>query len=389
MNENDRGADECYRDVSVAQPAEASDWPGIPSQSLSGFTGDRNRSPGLIGRFRASQTVQTCSAFGVALVVAIGVSHAIADWIKLPKPRAVYRRIGPTTGPQVFCAGSSLLQFGLAWPEISEELGQGIENWGLGGSSPTEWEVSQRVATNTNLMIIGFSVHDFNENYLCESRANLVPVTETVEDLWRSKADWEFSKRVLKQYPLAYLRKLFPTAERSDAVLVGLRRKLRALAGLSPTADDQAGSLVMPRQPVLNFGGSTAKLSNWPSDKALRRLTVLRGEIHGGHRFGGPKALAFLRMLKRAEKRGRAIVVIMPVAPLYADEFLNPDIARSFEEVLSQAQQAAPQARFVRLDRLPALKSNEYYSDFIHLNGDGKRIATDVFLQELRKDIGR
>jgi hypothetical protein len=42
---------------------------------------------------------------------------------------------------------------------------------------------------------------------------------------------------------------------------------------------------------------------------------------------------------------------------------------------------------FVRLDQLPALNSDEYYSDFVHLNGPGRQIATDAFLKELRKDF--
>ena len=84
----------------------------------------------------------------------------------------------------------------------------------------------------------------------------------------------------------------------------------------------------------LKFRGLHA-VSNWPSDKALRRLTVLPGakKFMAGIALVAQKTLAFLRMLKSAPKRQDAGVVIMPVAPLYADEFLNPDIAQRFEEV--------------------------------------------------------
>jgi len=235
-------------------------------------------------------------------------------------------------------------------------------------------------------MIIGFSVHDLNENFLCDYRANLVPIMQTIEDLWRSKSDWQFSERVLGQYPLAYLRTLFPTAGRPDAVLVGVRRKLCELAGLPLTRDDQAGFLVLPKTPVLNFGDWNSKLSDWPEDRALRRLVALRDEIHGAHRFDGPKKLAFLRMLDHAQKRGRIFVVVMPVAPVYAHQFLTPDVVRSFEATLAEAQQAVPQAHFVRLDQLPALKSDYYYADFTHLNGEGKRIATEALLKQLGND---
>jgi hypothetical protein len=325
----------------------------------------------------------------IAIFIAAAVSHFVATWVGLPTPEATYRRIGPEDGPQVFCAGSSVVQFGLSWPEISEALGQGIESWGLGGSTPTEWEASQSLATNTNLMIIGVSLHDLNEHFLCDSRANVVPITQTIRDLWESKADWQFSKRVLTQYPLAYIRILFPTAGKADAVLVGLRRKLRQLAGLSPSAEDKGNFLVLPTKPVLNFGAASEKLSEWPADKALRRLDLLRSEIHGSHWFRGPKHLAFLRMLDRAQQRGRVIVVVAPVAPMYVHRFVTPEVTRSFEDALTEAQRLFPQAQFVRLDQMPALDSDEYFSDFVHLNGPGRQIATTAFLEELRKDFRR
>ena len=334
---------------------------------------------------RAQLIVVLCAA----ILIAAAVSHFAAAWLGLPKPAMVYRRIGPEDGPQVFCAGSSLLQFGLSWPEIAEKLGQGIENWGLGGSTPTEWEVSQSLAVNTNLMIIGVSLHDLNEHFLCDSHANVVPINQTIRDLWQSKAGWQFSRRVLSQYPLAYLRILFPTAGKSDAILVGLRRNLRALTGSSPSAEDKGNFLVLPSQPVLDFGASTEKMSDWPAGKALRRLDLLRSEIHGSHWFHGPKHLAFVRMLDRAQQRGRVIVVVVPVAPMYMHNFVTSEVLRRFEKALDEGQHAAPKALFVRLDKLPALNSDEYYSDFVHPNGVGRQIATTAFLKELRKDFRR
>jgi len=135
----------------------------------------------------------------LALVIAIVFNYLAAIWIKLPKQTAIYRRIGPETGPQVFCAGSSLLQFALSWPEVSEILDQGIESWGMAASTPSEWEVFQNLASNTNLMIIGVDVYDLNEYHLCEGRANVVPLAQTILDLWQSSTDWQFSKRLLSQ----------------------------------------------------------------------------------------------------------------------------------------------------------------------------------------------
>jgi hypothetical protein len=318
-----------------------------------------------------------------SVLVASVVSHVAAAKFGIYTGKPTYRRIGPTNGPQVFCAGSSLLQFGISWPELSATLGQGIENWGVGGSTPEIWEVSQLLATNSNLMIVGVSVYDLNEHRLCDSRAHIVPFSSTIEDLWHLKAGWPFFKRVVSQYPLAWLRILFPTAGRSDPVLVGLRRKLRQLTSLSPSPDGQADALVLPSEPILNFGDTTEKLSDWPADKKLRRMALQRNEIHGMHGFNGPKKLAFLRMLNRAQQRGRAIMVVMPVAPSYAQEFLKPEVVRDFEDALAAAKLVAPDARFVRLDQLPALNSDEYYSDFVHLNAAGRRIANEAFLKQL------
>jgi hypothetical protein len=318
------------------------------------------------------------------LLIASAGSNLVARWIGLPKPGAAHRRIGPTSGPQVFCAGSSLLQFGLAWPQISKTIGQGMENWGVGASSPSEWEMSQRLATNVNLMLIGISVYDLNEYHLCNDHANIVSLAQTVQDLWHSRMSWQFSKRLLSQYPLAYLRRLFPTAGNSDAVMVGLRRKLPAKIRASAAAEDSANSMVLPKDAVMEFGGSTEKLSDWPTAKILRRLALTRSENQGLHAFDGPKQLAFRRMLQRAKECGQTIIVVLPVAPLYAHEFLTPEANRKFEECLAEAQRLFPDALIVRLDQIVALQSDEFFSDPVHMNGAGREIATTAFLKALK-----
>ena len=315
------------------------------------------------------------------LVIAAAGSHFVAHWIGLPKPGAAYRRIGPAAGPQVFCAGSSLLQFGLSWPEISKIFGQGMENWGVGGSSPSEWEVSQLAATNVNLMIIGVSIYDLNEYHLGNARANIAPLAQTIADLWHSGQSWSFSKRLLSQYPLAYLREIFPTAGNADAVLVGLRRKLPTGLRSSAAAEDRANSLVVPKDAVMEFGGSTDKMSAWPAAKILRRMALMRSETQGRHAFNGPKQFAFRRMLAREQERGGNVVVVLPVSPTYTKEFLTPEIQQQFEQSLTQVQRQFPQARFVRLDQVAALESDEFYSDPVHLNGAGRDIATAAFLK--------
>jgi hypothetical protein len=237
------------------------------------------------------------------------------------------------------------------------------------------------------MMIIGVSVYDVNENHLCESSATIVPIVQTIQDLWQSRSGWQFWKRLLSQYPLAYVRELFPTAGRSDAVLVGFRRRLRELLRLSSAADDRAIVAVTPDKPILSFGEDTQKVSDWPQSRVLRRVALMRNHFQGAHSFDGPKKLAFLRMLKQAQRHGRVIVVVQPVTPVYVEAFLTPQVRRKFEETLAEAQRDNPRVQFVRLDTLPALDSNECFSDLVHRNSLGRRISTEAFLTEVQKNL--
>jgi hypothetical protein len=349
---------------------------------------DRTASPGPLTKFESS-TGRFALVTATAILIAVVGSNLIAAWIGLPRPGAAYRRIGPETGPQILSAGSSLLQFGLSWPVISKTLGQGIENWGVGGSTPSEWEVFQHSATNCNLTIVGISAYDLNENHLCNTRANIVPIGRTIQDLYDSQADWQFSKRLLSQYPLAFLRKLLPTAGNSDAVLVGLRRKLPERMRASAAAADRANAMVLPRDAVMDFGGSTERLSDWPKSKILRRLALMRMENQGAHLFNGPKYLALCRMLKTAQEGGHVIIIVVPVAPVYAREFLTKEVKAKFESAVGDLMQRYPLAQFVRLDEVSALDSDHNFSDPVHLNVEGGQTATAVFLTVLKQQLVR
>jgi hypothetical protein len=269
------------------------------------------------------------------------------------------------------------------WPEVSEALGQGIENWGVPASSPEIWEVSQRVAANTNLTLIGVSVYDLNEYHVADGRARIVPILQTIQDLRDSNADWELSRRLLNQYPLAYVRLLFPTAGLTDKVHVGLRAKVREFVGLRAAAEDREDALILPSDPVLQFGDSSKKVSDWDPARMLRRLALLRLENGGDHVFNGPKQLAFKRMLLQAQTRGPIILVVLPVTDSYTDEFLTSEVTARFEAVLADAQRQATETTIIRLDQVRGLSSDEYFSDLVHLNAAGRRIATDAFLSRL------
>ena len=52
-------------------------------------------------------------------------------------------------------------------------------------------------------------------------------------------------------------------------------------------------------------------------------------------------------MLGRAQQRGGVIVVVAPMAPMYVHKFVTPEVVRSFEDALAEAQRVTPQAQFV------------------------------------------
>jgi hypothetical protein len=334
----------------------------------------------------SSGKLRLAAVLCLAVFIAIAMDNVVAAWIALPKiGEPTYRRIGPQEGPQVLVAGSSLLLFGISWPLVSQARDQGVESWGLGGSAPPVWEVFQARARNIDFTIIGVSTFDLNEHHMCDLCGTLVPLTQTIRDLWDTQPGWEFSKRLLAQYPLFYIRIPFPTAGRTDTVLVGLRRKLPTILRPSSVADDRERATVLPTEAVLTFGGSTERLSDWPAARTLRRLANLRSENRGRHLFRGPKSQAFRRMLQRAQADGRVAVIVMPVSPTYAREFLTSDVLNQFETALATVHRDFPETRFIRLDQVSALRSDSLFSDLVHLNGDGRRIADAEFLQSLAR----
>jgi len=273
-------------------------------------------------------------------------------------------------------AGSSLAWDGIAWAKVSKALDQRILTWGVGGSSPSEWQALQGGVADAQATYLIISPYDMNEHILCDFRADLVPLPLAVQQLWHSPVDSHFWKRVLSAYPLRYVRKLFPTAGRSQGVLTGLRQELRQLAGLS---ESEAGLSLQFTQDR----GAHLKITDWTPDRALRRLASMRSACEGRQSFEGPKKLALRCMLQRASRQGQVFVVVLPVSPMYAGEFLSSDVLQRFEAELSELKLIAPAARWVRLDRMPTLASNAYYSDLVHMNGRGQEIATAALLQEL------
>jgi hypothetical protein len=323
----------------------------------------------------------------LSLALASFADHVLAHWLGVSRTAGAgigtYRRVGPETGPQAFCAGSSLLLWDLSWREVAESLGQGIETWGVGGSSPEIWEVAQRQRPHSSMTVIGISVYDLNEMHLSDDRARIVPLSQTLNDLRASGAEFALSRRVLTQYVLNYVRLAFPTAGDSDRILVALRRRLVRVLG-QVNFEERESVLFQPSAPVLDFGELTTKVSDWSQGRLLRRITLLRAENRGRHEFlRGPKRIALHRMLCRAKEQGRVIVLVMPVARPYLEEFVDETVSAAFERALGEAMAVAPSATLIRLDRVQGISDHAYFADLVHMNTFGRRVATQAFLKEL------
>ena len=133
---------------------------------------------------------------------------------------------------------------------------------------------------------------------------------------------------------------------------------------------------------------SEERLSDWPEDRLLRRLASMRS-VQGTPGFFGPKHLALKRLLQTASRRGDVIVIVPPVSVIYIENLLGTSQLQVFEDSLSATRLAVPEARWVRLDWLKALRSTDHFYDLVHLNMQGRRIATDEVLRTLAATSAR
>ena len=321
----------------------------------------------------------------VVAIITVVISHGMIAWLKIETKFGDHWVTGLGSGrPSVFMAGSSLAGDGLSWQQISNSLHMIIEGWGVAGSSPAEWEVYQHQVSQPQITVIVVSVYDLNEYFISDFRAELVPFRQTIKDLSHSSVDWPFYKRLITMYPLTYLRILYPTLGRSGGVMVGLREKFRKMVKPFLRIDTEAGPTLSLNENAENKEYKKEKISDWAPDRMLRRLAGLRGSCHGIHVYNGPKKLALLRMMQYARENGRVIVVVLPVSPAYAREFLTPEIRQDFEKALIDSQKRIPQALWIRLDQFNKLDSNEFFWDLVHMNSNGQKIATESFLEQIK-----
>ena len=313
-----------------------------------------------------------------ALLLAAAATHLIASALGIQTVAAAgHKRFGDAPGSAgALISGSSLSYDGVDWRKVAGAQGVSIESWPVPGSSPAEWEQLQRRSPNVTTTFVGVSLYDLNESWLCDFRADIVPFSQTVSDLWQSESDAAFARRLASWYALAWTRKVFPTAGRADRVIFGARDKLAEILGNAGRADDEQLRLAADYT-------SDDRITDWPKDRLMRRLASMQS-LQGTPAFSGPKHLSLRRLLIRAQSQGTVIVLVLPVSPPYVEGLMDAGALARFEASLSDLARAVPAARWVRLDRVPSLQSADCFYDLVHLNMQGRRIATDTFLSALR-----
>jgi hypothetical protein len=319
----------------------------------------------------------------VCLVIAVcaAASHLAIRWLNIKATGwGGHKLYGSETLKTLALLHSSSPGYdGIDWDRISEFVGQNIESWATPGSSPSEWEMMQSRSPDDARVFIAVSAYDLNENFLCDFRAEIVPLTETIRDLRLSGAEWPFSRRILDQYPVMFIRQLFPTVGRSDGVMVGLRSKIQRVFGRTVAAGDA------PKFAATGKSEIAERLSDWDEARLERRLVLMQTAVEGKHPFNGPKKLALSRILQRAEKQGPVVFLVLPNSPAYRQALMTTAETQEFENELSDLQRLNPQTPMVRLDQFPDLDHNAYYYDLVHLNMYGQQIATDTFLTRLKE----
>ena len=321
-------------------------------------------------------------ACAVATGVAVVVSHALVFWlgIETRTGRPWIVRSKSSSAIPAFICGSSLAGDGIGWGQVSEALQLNLTGWGVAGSSPWEWEAFQEKANKVKASFIIVSAYDLNEHFLCDFHATVVSPAVTIRDLYHSGSNWGFAKRILSQYPLRAIRVLFPTAGRSQGVMAGVRDKIAAALGRKGSSE---------RGPSLNLGkndpaddGKSGNITQWSRARVLRRVSQLRTACGGRQDFSGPKQTALIRMLQHAKERGKTTVILLPVSESYTREFINDSVRDRFEEAIAAAQRRVSGVQWVRLDKVPGLGSDDHFWDLVHMNHQGKELATRALLQE-------
>jgi len=318
----------------------------------------------------------------VSTMVLSSISSHLIHWV-LEVPNDSSRSWSYGIKPEsdtIAALGSSLLFSALSTKEISAKLSRPVRNCWVVSASPCELEPIAAGCSAASLFLIGISIYDQNEYILSDFRSELVPLRQSVADLWSSHCDWPLAKRIGGQYPLKYTRIIFPTAGRARSVMMAIKARLVSLAQ-SPRKD------VSPSRFDARFEEPVEDcIKQWPKGKLIDRIAFLRNLCEGGrHAFNGPKSLALRRILNASPKNGKIIVVALPVSPEYRDSVSRMHATLDYDNWLAQLMISVPEVHWIRLDRLHALNTSGCFYDLVHMNAQGRRLATDFVTQSLEQ----
>ncbi|NOS72681.1 MAG: hypothetical protein HOP33_22505 [Verrucomicrobia bacterium] len=308
------------------------------------------------------------------------VSHLVARGLHLRTQAVAPLFFGDTNQQDTATvAGSSLTFYGIEWHAVAQRLKAGMTGLGVPAGSVHELEILQRNAPPVRYTFLGVSMFDLNENYLSDFRADIVPMGEAIKSLQESHSSWAYRKRVLSQYPMKYIRSLFPTAGRSVTVMVGVREKLRTwLKGEAATKEKLEQAVVSSES-----NPHQDSIQTWPADRRMRNIMDLRSNAGGHLEFQGQKRHSLLKFLNRGVQQGRVVLIILPESPTFRAELVTPADRGQFEAALTEAQRAVPDLVCVRLDQVKELDSDGWYWDIVHLNAPGQAVATRVLIEQL------
>ena len=331
--------------------------------------------------FLVKRRLRLVLILAVSIAICAAASHVAVGWLRIKAGNwGGYKRYGPKEKNALAILHCSSPGYdGIDWDQIGEVLGGAIESWATPGSSPSEWELMHDRSSHVERTFIAITAYDLNEYFLCDFRAEIVPLNWAIRDLWRCGGDWQFSRRILSQYPTMLIRKLFPTVGRSDGVMVGIRVKLQKVLGRSVAASDAPKFAATGRSII------TERVSDWTPARLQRRLLLMSAACQGEQSFTGPKGMALLRLLRRAQRQGEVVLVVLPLPPVYRRALMPPAAVQEFERALADLQRLCQRVQVIRLDQLPALDHNEYYSDLVHMNMYGQEVATETLLSRIKE----
>ena len=313
------------------------------------------------------------------VVITSLVSHVAARVFKLRTQAVSPLSFGATNQPvDGIVAGSSLMFYGVDWSQLTRSMGMRTVGWAVPSGSVVEMEVLQAQVPAARVTFLGVAVSDLNENYVSDFRSEIVPLNSTVAGLWASRCQWSLARRVLSQYPLSYLRILFPTSGRSTGIMVGIREGLRSLRPAKSKNESSERAVVASENNTHN-----ESINSWPEARLVRNIGDMRASAGGKFEFNGPKRDALFRFIQRGNELGKTVVLVLPLSPMYQEQFVTKDVLKQFNDLLLEAQKKSPKTIWIRLDASPELQSNELYWDLVHLNAPGQAIASKLLREQL------